>query len=491
MSLSARIRVDTEVHPYNPLGISPMKVALITPPYDLFRQGYDSKKSISRGYMPPLGIGYIAAVLEKDGHQVKIIDSAPLKYSNIDIKQELDKFAPEVIGISTNIGDAREALELGSFLKEQFNVPMIMGGPYATNSFEQIFQRSKDIDYIVIGEGERSVPELLKAIDANLPPEDIKGIYSHKSKVDTNTDPFSESIHNLDEIPFPARHLYDNTLYIPLPNHSKQLPATSMITSRGCPYARCSFCYQAGTFAQRYRRHTPDRVVEEIKDLVENYGIKEILFWDDLFTINSQWISKFCELLKNQRIEITWSCYGWAATVTPEMLLKMKEAGCYLVKYGFESCDQDLLDSLNKDITIDQIRNAVMWSKQAGIEVDGSFILALPGQTPEKDRKIIDFAISLDLDVVGFCSFHPLPGTRLYNLALEKGEIDEYQGLHEPNFVPEGYQSKEQIRKMVKDAYRKFYLRPKFIWKTLRKIKTFKDVKKYLQGFVLFWGISS
>lgn len=441
--------------------------------------------------MPPLGIGYIAAVLEKEGHQVKIIDSAPLRYSNIDIRRELDKFAPEAIGISTQIGDAREGLELGSLLKKHFNVPVIMGGPYATSYFRQILQNSKDIDYIVIGEGERSVPELLRAIAAILPPEDIKGIYSHKSKRGTIANLFCEPIHNLDEIPFPARHLYDNTLYIPLPSQSKQLPATSMITSRGCPYAKCSFCYQAGASAQRYRRHTPERVVEEIKDLVKNYGIKEILFWDDLFTINFQWISKFCELLKKQNIEIAWSCFGWAASVNPEMLLKMKESGCYHIKYGFESGNQDLLDTLNKGITLDQIHNAVMWSRLAGMEVNGAFMLALPGETPEKTKKTIDLAIALDLDVAEFFAFQPYPGTRLYDLALEKGKVDEFQGAHEPNFVPEGYQNKEQIRKMIKEAYRKFYLRPRFIWKTLRKIKTFQDVKKYSQGFTLFRGISS
>ena len=117
-----------------------MKIALITPPFDLVRQGYGSKKSINRGYMPPLGIGYISSVLEKEGHQVKIIDSAPLRYLNIDIKQELEKYNPEIIGISTQIGDAREALELGNFLKKHFDIPLIMGGPYATNSFKQILR---------------------------------------------------------------------------------------------------------------------------------------------------------------------------------------------------------------------------------------------------------------------------------------------------------------------------------------------------------------
>ncbi|UCD84427.1 MAG: B12-binding domain-containing radical SAM protein [Deltaproteobacteria bacterium] len=467
-----------------------MKIALITPPFDLVRQGYGSKKTINRGYMPPLGIGYIASVLEKEGHQVKIIDSAPLRYSDIDIKQELEKFNPEVIGISTQISDAKKALELGDFLKNHFDVPLIIGGPYATNSFKQILQESKFIDYVVTGEGENSVPELLKIIAISLPSEEIKGIYSRKSRINTGTSLCSEPIHNLDDIPFPARHLYDNSLYSPLPSQSKQFPATSMITSRGCPYAKCNFCYQAGTTAPKYRRHKPERVVEETKELVEKYGIKEIHFWDDLFTVNFQWISKFCELLRKQKINISWTCFGWAAGVSPEMLLMMKESGCYHIKYGFESGNQDLLDALNKGITLDHIHNAVIWGRQAGIEVNGAFMLALPGETPEKCKETVDFAISLDLDVAEFFPFHPYPGTSLYNWAIKKGKVEEYQGAHEPNFVPEGFQDKNQIRKIVKDAYKKFYLRPGYIWKTLKKIKNFQDVKKYSQGFTLFRGIS-
>ena len=264
-----------------------------------------------------------------------------------------------------------------------------------------------------------------------------------------------------------------------------------MITSRGCPYGRCAFCYQAGKVGQRYRRHSPERIVSEIKDLTKTYNIREIAFWDDNFVINHSWVKQFCNILIEEKLHITWSCYSRVDTVNKDILDILAKAGCWSIFYGLESGVQELLDIVDKGITLNQSLTAIKLTHEAGIETRGSFMLALPGENPKLAKKTIDFAIRLNLDSAQFLATYPEYGTKLYERAMLKGQFMKYRGMHGVTYVPEGYKDASEVKKMIKLAYIRFYLRSAFFLKYLKRIKNWKDFMKFFEGFKMILGITS
>jgi anaerobic magnesium-protoporphyrin IX monomethyl ester cyclase len=278
--------------------------------------------------------------------------------------------------------------------------------------------------------------------------------------------------------------------YLPLPNQYKRKPVIHMIVIRGCPYS-CAFCSNNAIFGRKIRSRSPESVVEEIEFVKKKYGAKEISFWDDMLTVNKNWIYRFCELLTENKTNVTWTCLARVDSVNKEMLAKMAKAGCWNIFYGFEAGSQMLLDNINKGITLDQIRNAVKWTKEARIEIRGSFMLALPGETPELAEKTIAFAKELNPDYAQFSITTPYPGTRLYDDAEKWGKLTKnfsvYHGW-DAVFIPYGYKNKKQILELEKKAVRSFYFRPAFIFNTIKNIRSWEDLKRYYKGLRFLLG---
>ncbi|MEA3398312.1 MAG: radical SAM protein, partial [Patescibacteria group bacterium] len=325
------------------------------------------------------------------------------------------------------------------------------------------------------------------AIDKNL-----KGIWwkNELGKFIKNSP--AEAVMDLDTILPPAYQLYDYSIYLPLPLQYKKLPVANIITSRGCPWGRCTFCFESGRASQKYRRHTPRRVVNEIKELVINHGIKEITFWDDNFLINQGWIFEFCDLLEKEKITIPWSACARVNTVTQPMLQRAKKAGLWCVFYGFETGNPELLKRIKKGATIEQARQAAKWTNELGIDVRGSFMLALPGETPEMALKTIRFASSLDIPFAQFLLTFPEWGTELYDDAIKNGKIvKSYQGRTKAVYIPDTYKNAREVRDMQKKAYRTFYFNPKFIFKHLLRLRSWNNIKQYYQGLKYILGVSN
>lgn len=279
-----------------------MKICLVIPPWNIIREGYCSKTgNVRYGYWPHLGVGYIASVLEKKGHSVEIIDSPSIDFSNKDIKDSISQLNPDLIGISSVTPSAKEAYSLINYLKKHFkNIPIIFGGVHATCFPEEIFSKSLT-DIVVFGEGEETIAEVIDRIDKKMSLDGVKGVYFRNNRGRIVKNPPRNPIVNLDTIPSPAWDLYDFSRYRPLPLQYKKLPIVTMITSRGCAWRKCTYCFQAGRAAQPYRRHSPERVIKEIKELISKHGIKEIAFWDDNFLVNEKWVNKFCDLLEKEK----------------------------------------------------------------------------------------------------------------------------------------------------------------------------------------------
>ena len=266
-----------------------------------------------------------------------------------------------------------------------------------------------------------------------------------------------------------------------------------MITARGCPYAKCHHCFQASSSKVQYRRHSPERVIEEILQLADQYRIKEISFWDDAFTVNEEWVLDFCSLLKKRKVRILWSCFGMIHTVSQRMLQAMHESGCWNIFYGLDTGVPSLLESLNRGYTLGRMREVVQWTKNAGIEIRGSFMLGLPGETPRMAHETIRFALDLDLDFAQFSLTTPFPGTRFYEICKDEGTVDtdfsKYTAF-EPVFVPKGYSNRNELKAIQQSAYKRFFNRPSYILKNLKKIRRVEDLRRLYAGLKLYWGIS-
>ena len=460
-----------------------MKVLFIITPEDE-EEKYSIKLSSNIGLYIPLAVAQIAAILEKDKHEVRVLDIRLFKSKRInEVFRNIKEFRPDAVAFSISLFSASKIFSISKLIKYKYSIPIILGGPYATIFSKKIMEEQPSIDVVVYGEGFFAFSDILKALKENKDLKDVKGIYYRKKKeiIKTRERLF---IADLDKLPFAAMHLFNINKYIPYPKHYKKLPILPMITSRGCTWNNCTFCYHPKS--RQYIRQSPSRVVNEIKCAVKRYNIKEIRFWDDNFINGEKWIFEFCNLLEKENLNIIWSCHARAKGITKEILQKIAKAGCWQIFYGAESGNQNILNKIKKGITLNEVKNAVKLAKEAGLEVRVSFMLGFPEETPEMTQNTIKFASELDADYIQFSLVTPYPGTEMYEKLNKSGIIDkniENYCEYKVVLIPKGYKNKEELEKKFKEAYRKAYLNPEYIWKSIRKIKTLDDAKRYLNGF--------
>ena len=478
-----------------------MDIMLIYPPLTVEeRYAHGVGKSIG-GDLPPLGIASLAAFVRERGHTVDVVDALALNMSHDDILRRVGEKQPLVVGFSSLTVSFHRAAACAQRIREEYpNILLIVGGHHATIMPRDIMQEFDCFDILGYGEGELTLQDLLdqykkagadraaflKNVDVLTKMDGI--VFRGRDGVVVNRP--RELIKDLDTLPFPARDMLPMDRYIPLPNQYLRTPVVHMCAIRGCPFA-CAFCSNNAVFGRKIRARTPAKVVDEIQFVMKEYGAREISFWDDTMTIQRKWMLEFCDEIIRRGLDVTWTGYARVDTVDPELLAKMKKAGCWNLFYGFEAGDQALLDNICKNITVENSRQACRWTQEAGIEVRGSFMLALPGETPELARKTIDFAIELNPDYAQFSVTTPYPGTQLWHDAEKVGTLDRnFSNYHgwTAVFVPKGYKNREEVEKMARLATRKFYVRPAFIWRALRKIRTWEDVKRYLKGFRMLLG---
>jgi anaerobic magnesium-protoporphyrin IX monomethyl ester cyclase len=468
----------------------PIRVFLSTVPYDNMSLGYGiAKKAQSKkrvyGYTPPLGLGMLARVAKDYGCVVTVNDAGPLSDDYDSLIAKIEEFKPDVVGFSvftSNFTQAVTMVDRVRMHKSLSDCLVLIGGPHVY-TFRDKTLVDVPADIAVYGEAEADLLEILEYYDGKRESLDkVNGIYYRVNGSIRYTEEH-HSAKTLDSFGFPDWDQFDFSLYRNMPGQIRRYPMTSMVTSRGCPY-RCNFCFQTGRFADTYRRYTPEKVIAEIEHLQRKYGIKEIQFWDDIFFINKTWVKTFCRLIKERKIDLTWSGYARVDLVDPEMLKMAKEAGCWNIFYGFEVGTQEMLDSLEKKATLEQARNAAKWTREAGIVTRGSFMVGLPNETPEIARKTIDFAIELDPDYANFNVFFPEPGTGLYDLAIKSGRLVSklYLGRTTPVYLPEGYKSVDEVKAIQAEAFRRFYFRPSYILRKLWRTRSWEELKQYWEG---------
>jgi anaerobic magnesium-protoporphyrin IX monomethyl ester cyclase len=388
-----------------------MRVALISPKWNRKANDY-----------PPLGLGYLAAVLEHAHHEVKIFDFSLDPHSPLegDVQRVRD-FDPQMVGITAMTSVYHSALETATLLKAYLGRPIVIGGPHATMCPERILTESPVIDYVVRGEGEETILELVEALGGSRGLGSVKGL-TYRLRGEIVSSPDRELIADLDALPFPARHLFDMQRYgLRAPDGQ---PMATVLSSRGCPY-NCSYCFK-GIVGRTYRQRSPDNIIAELRQLMGEYGVRNFYFIDDLFTIDSRRLQAITTELINQKLDVRWQCLGRVDRVNAEILCQMYAAGCRRIHYGIESGNQEVLQRISKGIKLEQVRQAVRWAKEAGIEVKGYFMLGLPGDTEETMQQTIDLAVELDMDEGMFSLTTPFPGTRLWDELVKKKPETEY-----------------------------------------------------------------
>jgi anaerobic magnesium-protoporphyrin IX monomethyl ester cyclase len=467
-----------------------MKVALVNPPYGL--EELVGKSKSMKGIMnivQPLGLGYIAALLERNGYPVVIEDCQCLSVDHHALMDRLRRFQPDILGISATTPTFGSSLITAQQVKQNLpNAVTIIGGAHVT-ALPRETMAYDCFDVGVIGEGDYTTLELVKHIEkqglSNL--EEVLGIAFKRNGefYQTERRPF---IKNLDELPFPARHLLPPLhMYHPAPTSYRRLPNAHLLTSRGCAGARCVFCDRGGFgFSVRFR--SVENVFEEIEQLINVYGARDLKFFDDTFTIDKKRVLRICEEFKKRHIDIPWCCLARANTVNRETLKAMKKAGCWEILFGFESMDQNVLSKLMKFTTVQQNVKAVELCHEAGISVRGNFIVGSPFDTMETMETDLREAMRLNMEFAHFNKFTPYPGSELYRTLAEQGyryDFTKWESQHDMRgaimYVPNGI-TEAQYRKWLVKAHKKYYLRLRYIARQLFGIRRAYDVKRLWQG---------
>lgn len=394
---------------------------------------YPCKRArVDMGLWPPLGISYVAAVLEKNGYKTRIIDRGIINVKNNEniavvndvTKKILEKENPRIVGISATTALIPDAYETAKLVKRILpNCLVVLGGTHATILPVKTLEECREIDVVVRGEGEFTFLDLVK----NKNFDNVKGIcYRKNNKIITN--PAREPIEALDELPFPARHLLDMKFYTSIHNiviRGVIAKATHIFTIRGCPY-KCSFCAGSAAFGRKLRYHSVDYVIKEIKHLILKYKVKGIYFAEDMFLSNRQRATELCNALIKEGLnkKIVWCAQVRVNSVDEDILRLMKKAGCVQVEYGFESGSQKMLDIMKKHTTADQNYTAARLARKVGLRFLADIIVGIPGEEKEDFIKTTSLIRETKPDVIGFNIFIPLPGSELFDMLQSKGLIN-------------------------------------------------------------------
>jgi radical SAM superfamily enzyme YgiQ (UPF0313 family) len=454
-----------------------MKFLLINP-----SQSATYGKASAPSY-PPLGLSYIGAVLEQDGHQVHILDFDADRMNEEKIINFLKNFKPSLVGLTATTPTYDHAVSIAKLVKSVDNIPVVLGGIHATIT-PQTCISNKFIDFVIKGEGEITTRELIRAIENNNNFSNIDGLfYKNNGEIIQNKERCL--IENLDDLPFPARHLFNQQKYT-YPD-ALYSPVFPIITSRGCPGA-CTYCCTKLIFGRMFRFRSPKNIVDEIEFLVEKYKAKEIHIWDDNFTLIKKRVFEFCDEIKKRNIDLAFSLPNGIRVdqVNYEVLSSLKKIGLYSAAFGVESGSQKILNNVKKGTKINQIRGAFKLCKKLKIETWAFFMLGLPGDTIKTIKQTIEFAKELDPDVAKFHILKPFPGTEVFDLLSRQGLIIESDwtryGIHTKPVHKLLDMNEDELMILLREAYRQFYLNPSKIIKEILRMKSYTRVKLNLEA---------
>lgn len=452
------------------------------------------------GKNTPLNLAYLAAYLreKKKNVEVDIIDAEGLDLTFEQLLAEVDKFSPHIVGITCPTAAYYNIRKICKDLREKDkDLKILLGGSHPTALPEDTL-RETGCDAVVIGEGEVTTVELIEAWEQGKTLAHVPGVaYLESGTGEMVLTGKRQYIKDLDTVPFPAKDLLPiHKYFLPPTKRIKSERATNMVTSRGCPF-NCHFCMAKTMWTRGTRLRSVENVLQEIRINVEEYKLTEFSFHDELFTLKRDRVMAICKGILDAGWDMSWVCMARVESVDLELMRMMKKAGCGKIGFGFESGSARMLKRMNKQARMEDAFKAAALCKEAGIEVNGTFILGYPGEDKESIEETIRFAKKIDCDTAAFFIAIPYPGTDLWHEALKEGylkqpldwrEFAPVSNLESPMVIPT--MTPEELQKWKRRAYYKFYMRPRFIWKRLKKIRSFSDVIDNLRGLKIFKNVT-
>jgi radical SAM superfamily enzyme YgiQ (UPF0313 family) len=445
------------------------EVILLNPPGDklYIRDYYCSFSSKAAYYWPPQDLIYLSGILDL-AYSVRVIDAIVNKRSEEDVLQEVVDSGARALIFTTGTATMQTDLRLMERIKAETDIKIVASAGILPFIGEEFLKRYDSVDALLL---DFTTPNILNFLDQNGQVEDpLQGFVIRKNgQILTSTEVPSPTY----SVPIPRHDLFDYKKYrIPI---ARRFPFTVVVTSLGCPHS-CGFC-TAGAYG--YRTRDVDGVIDELR-LLSRLGVKEILFQDPTFTINTNRVVEICSKMVENKLDFTWSCNAHIKSFNEDKIKHMKEAGCHTVSLGIESGSDEILEKYSKKITTDEIKSTIHMLNAYRIHVLGYFIIGLPGDDEESIRKTIDLAKELDIDFASFAIATPDVGTPLRREALQKGWMNAAQDVFDSTDFPvleTGSLSKEVVWKLRSQAVREFYLRPTYLLKMVRQVRNFRDVR--------------
>lgn len=463
-------------------------IVLVDPPYERVAPGYAFVRHVT-SQAPALGLLHLAAMARAHGWEASIIESDAENLDEDAVVARIIERAPRYVGITLFTVGVWSAAKIATGVKAALpGTTVIVGGPHIASMGRETIERFACFDLAVVGEGEHALVELLRTLEGAGALAAIAGlIWRDGAAVRENARrPIPQ---DLDDLPMPAwdllpgfPHAYPAAIY-----DYPRGPVATIAASRGCPF-HCKFC-DTSTFGARVRAYSPAKVVDMIEHLHARWGVRHVLFVDDLFLASRTRVSDFCERLLATGLRISWTCTARVDTVKPDILALMKRAGCWEISFGLETGSNELLEKMDKAARVERSEQAVGWAHDAGIRTKGLFMLGYPGETPETIRATRDFVRRIPMDIMNLTKFTPYPGSPIYvELYGTKIRPDHWRKMNGMNFVfaPEGM-SIEALDRAYQRLLLDFYSRPKvaghYAWLTLRHPTHFLRLARFGLGY--------
>ena len=466
------------------------------------------------GYVPPLGIMYIASYMESKGFHCDVLDCLVEKYKLSELREHLLKNKYDFIGITCMTNSALDAFASAKIAREVCpNALIVLGGVHPTALPDQTVRECLDADFIIVGEGEQTFVDLANRLQEGKNCHDVDGLAywgkeENKVKYTTPRTP----IPDLDALPLPAYHKVPMEKYIPHVTQYIDLPNYPILLQRGCPY-QCTYCDHGAVLGRKIRSLSVERAIENIRHLVKNYGAKGIYFLDSVFTVRRDFIMKLLKELQNQDFKISFACNARADQLDIELLGELKKAGCWMIQIGIESGNIKSLELIKKasyssafkpdpndpkgrPYLLNKYEQEVKNCQKLGIQVMASYILGLPGETVEDVETTISFAKKLATETALFFLPVPYPGSYLLTQAKEDGGLKENMSWKDYSCVDYSNPvyvnpkiGKEKMQELLAKAFREYYRKPSVIYRNVKKITRMKDITKYVKAFRALTGV--
>ncbi|MBF0347180.1 MAG: radical SAM protein [Magnetococcales bacterium] len=488
-----------------------MKILLFNPPDEHTIMEYQDEngegflESDDYGYFPPLGLLYVLSYLEQHttGHELFFKDCVAEKISHVDLPGVIGAIQPDIVGITSFTISLIDVVKAARTVREVVPHAHICLGGHHPIAFPLEAAQLEEFDSIVVGEGEIAFTELVEALRKGAAFTGITGVYTRESIQKWRETTFQDRkflgtvvvapayIEDIESLPFPNRRYIKHIEYHSTVGISGKL--ATIISSRGCPY-KCTFC---DVPFKSYRARSPGSVLDEVQECLD-LGYKEFHFYDDLFNITPKKVLAFCDELERRKMRFIWDFRGRVNSVTREPLERMKKAGCRMISFGVETGSDAGLKALKKATTTEQVRKVFRWCRELGIVTIADFIIGLPFERSAEDIAVsIDFLLELDPDYAQIGILNLYPNTPLFDEAAAKGLIDPQRwrafsldpkpGFHVDHW--EEHISSHELVRMQRQAYRRFYLRPRYILRSVLTIRTLHEFRMKVSGFLQLIGI--